>query len=67
VGAALAAYGARRWQVELTAPLLTAAILQADQEPEPALEPEAAAEPEAAPEPEAGQGPEATREPAGED
>lgn len=35
VGAALAAYGARRWQIELVAPLLVDAILTADQEPEP--------------------------------
>jgi ribonuclease D len=44
VGAALSAYGARRWQVELTAPVLTQAILEADEEPEP--EPEPPEEPE---------------------
>jgi ribonuclease D len=33
VGAALAAYGARPWQVELTAPVITEAILRADAEP----------------------------------
>jgi ribonuclease D len=48
VAAALTAYGARRWQVELTAPVLTQAILDADQaeEPEPTDEPEATDEPE---------------------
>ncbi len=41
IGAALAAYGARPWQVELTAPLLTSAVLEADVEPviEPVVEP----------------------------
>jgi ribonuclease D len=34
VGAALAAYGARRWQIALVAPVLVDAILTADQDPE---------------------------------
>jgi ribonuclease D len=35
VGAALAAYGARPWQIELTAPLITRATLDADDQPDP--------------------------------
>ena len=34
----LAALGARPWQVELTAPIITDAILQADAEPQPEAE-----------------------------
>jgi ribonuclease D len=34
VAAALTGLGARDWQVQLTAPLITEAILEADREPE---------------------------------
>ena len=51
VAGQLAGYGARGWQIALTAPLLTSAILDADV-PAAAPEPEPEPEPELEPEPE---------------
>ena len=41
----LAGYGARPWQIDLTAPVLVEAILEADQAPAPPIDPTDPAEP----------------------